>query len=170
MVTSHSPVAPPTNERSKRALSAGLNRVIVAVRDEGVALSEAARYVDGEERRKNLLAQASQRASLQSVLAADVFDLGGVPARAGSYGGRWRAMRRGLTRLLAGAHQGDAYEACALAAQRTSAAYAHTLRSGLGAQWRERLELQLAEVDRDCEQLRRLRWGDPVGGASTALG
>lgn len=157
-----SAIAPNAPSLSESKMRAELNRIIVAAYDEGIALNDAARCVDGEERRHGLLGQAVRRVALQRDLATDVVALGGIPARSASLGARGRSWQRAFTRLLAGAHQGDAYDCCLKATQRTSEAYSRVLGSPLKDPMRQRLERERSEVDRDYDKLRRLRWGARV--------
>jgi uncharacterized protein (TIGR02284 family) len=149
----------PLQSRSWGAVAAKLNRLIVAGQDEAQTLRTAARIVGGAERRERLQHQALRRAVFQSDLSAAVVALGGVPAQTGSFHAQLGALARGLRRLLAGPHQGDAYAACARAAEKTSNAYARVLRSSLPSNVRFGLERELSELEWDRDELRRLRFG-----------
>jgi uncharacterized protein (TIGR02284 family) len=154
------PVTAPRS--SSRATRATLNRLLVAARDESIALHEAVRYVEGTEARRWLLQLALRRDAVQRDLANDVVNLGGAPERALSFRARWGSWQRAVSRLLLGPHQGDAYDCCARAAARTSRAYSAAIDSSSTDQVRQRLERELVEVNRDCDQLRNLRWGAPL--------
>jgi uncharacterized protein (TIGR02284 family) len=145
--------------RSSSALAAKLNRLIVADQDESRTLRTAARIVGGTERRQRLLHQALRRAVFQRDLGAAVVAMGGVPAKAGSLRAMLSGLASGLRRFLAGPHQGDAYASCARACEKTSNAYARVLHSNLPAGVRFGLERELAELEWDCNELRRLRFG-----------
>jgi hypothetical protein len=61
--------------------------------------------------------------------------------------------------LLNGQHVGDAYAACSRATEKSAHAYAMVLRLELPDDARFGVELQCEEIELDCKELRRLRWG-----------
>lgn len=150
---------PTPKNSSARALRAALNRLIVAGRDEALALDTAARIVQGAERRRRLLHQALRRVVFQHDLSAAVVALGGVPAKSASNRARLSGLARAIRRLLAGPHEGDAYATCARATEKTSGAYARVLRSKLPADVRFGIEREFSEIEWDRSELRRLRFG-----------
>lgn len=150
---------PTKKNGSARAVRAALNRLIVAGRDEALALDAAARVVRGAERRRRLLHQALRRVVFQHDLSAAVVALGGVPARAASHRARVRGLAQALRRLLSGPHEGDVYAACARAAEKTSRVYARVLRTKLPADVRFGIEREFSEIEWDRNELGRLRYG-----------
>jgi uncharacterized protein (TIGR02284 family) len=148
-----------TQNSSAGAVRAALNRLIVAGRDEALALDTAARIVQGTEHRRRLLHQALRRVVFQHDLGAAVVALGGTPAKAASYRARVGDLARAIRRLLAGPHEGDAYATCARATEKTCSAYARVLRSKLPADVRFGIERELSEIECDRRELGRLRFG-----------
>ncbi len=144
---------------SLRAARSALNRLIVAGRGEIMVLDVGARIVDGTERRARLRQQIERRLVFQRDLANAVTALGGVPATHATSAARIAGVARGVRRLMAGPHEGDAYAACARATERTASAYSQALRLELPADVRFGVEQQDAEVEWDRSELRRLRWG-----------
>jgi uncharacterized protein (TIGR02284 family) len=144
---------------STRTARAALNRLIIACRDEALALDTAARIVQGAERRRRLSHQALRRVVFQRDLSAAVVGLGGRPVTTASYRARVASLARAVRRLLAGPHQGDAYAACARATAKTGAAYTRVLRSKLPADVRFGIERELSEIEWDRDELSRLRFG-----------
>jgi uncharacterized protein (TIGR02284 family) len=136
-----------------------LNRLIVAGRDEGVALEGAARIADGSERRTRLRAQARRRAVFRRDLVAAVTALGGVPAKNASSAAKLAEGARRARAVLIGPHEGDAYAVCAGATEKTATAYAKALRLSLPTDVRFGVQRQFVEVEWDRRELRRLRWG-----------
>jgi hypothetical protein len=155
--------SPDSLRGERREARRGLNRLIVAGCNEILALEEAIRIVPPADRRGSLPEKAARRRVFRRDLDAAVVALGGVPANGPSVSARGRAWARNLRRLVAGPHGGDAYAACASAADSAMTAYTRVLRSGLPNDVRFGVERQQAEVELDCRELRRLRWG-----ASTA--
>jgi hypothetical protein len=144
---------------SARVVRAALNRLIVAGCDESLALKSAASIVQGGERQLRLSHQSLRRTVFRNELSIAVVALGGVAAKSPSLGAKLRASARALTRLVAGPHEGDAYAACARAAESTSAAYHRVLRLTLPGDMRFGIEHESAEVALDCDELARLRFG-----------
>jgi uncharacterized protein (TIGR02284 family) len=144
---------------SARAVRAALNRLIVAGRDEALALDTAARIVQEADRRRRLLHQALRRVVFQHDLGAAVVALGGTPAKAASYRARIGDLARAIRRLLAGPHEGDAYATCARATENTSGVYARVLRTQLPADVRFGIEREFSEIEWDRRELGRLRFG-----------
>ena len=144
---------------SPRDVRAALTRLIVAACDDALALGAAALVVDDAERRGRLLHQARRRAVFQRDLSVAVASLGGVPVKAGSYRAALSRLARAVRRFLAGPHEGDAYAACARAAEKSSAAYATALRSTLPVDVRFGIERQFSETEWDRHELWRLRFG-----------
>jgi uncharacterized protein (TIGR02284 family) len=149
----------PAVAASPRAVRAALNRLIIAGRDEIMALDAAAAIVDGAARRTRLREQAKRRVIFQGDLAAAVTALGGAPAQSASSLAKLMARARRVREVMTGPHAGDAYAVCARAAETSLAAYARLLRLGLSADARFGVEGQQAEVERDRSELRHLRWG-----------
>ncbi|HKY36784.1 MAG TPA: hypothetical protein VJN18_12635 [Polyangiaceae bacterium] len=150
---------PTPKSKSAPVLRAALNRLIVAGRDEALALDTAARIVQGTERRRRLLHQALRRVVFQHDLSAAVVALGGTPAKAASYRARIGGLARAIRRLLAGPHEGDAYATCARATEKTSGVYARVLRTQLPANVRFGIEREFSEIEWDRRELGRLRFG-----------
>jgi hypothetical protein len=144
---------------ARRDTRRGLNRLIVAGWGEMVALEEAIRIVPGPDQQGNLRQKLERRRLFRGDVSAAVVALGGVPAKRASLRARGLAWGRGLRRLLIGAHGGDAYAACAHAADRATSEYSRVLRFGLPSDVRFGIERQYAEVELDCRELHRLRWG-----------
>lgn len=144
---------------ARRDARRGLNRLIVAGWGEVLALEEAIRIVPVADRSGNLPEKAARRRVFRQDLSAAVVALGGVPANGASVTARSRSWARSLRRLVAGPHEGDAYAACARAAECATSEYTRVLRSGLPNDVRFGVERQHAEIDLDCRELRRLRWG-----------
>lgn len=144
--------------RAQRDTRRGLNRLIVAGCGELLVLGEGARLVPGSSAQRSLRDKAERRRVFGHDLGSAVVTLGGVPAKRASLRALGMAWARSLRRLLAGPHRGDAYAACARAAERTSREYSRVLRLGLPDDVRFGLEQQHAEVELDCRELRRLRW------------
>ncbi len=142
-----------------------LNRIVASGKHEGVVLREAARSVDGAERQGRLLQQARRRDQFESELRALLVELGGPSLSSGSALAPLSAWGRALWRALAGPHQGDAYAACALAAESSVAAYTKALAQPLSAELRSGLERELLDVAADAKALGRLRWGEPLAEA-----
>ena len=142
-----------------RAIRSALNRLIIAGRNEIITLEEAARVVDGAERRSRLRQQAKRRAIFRRDLALALNALGGVPAQHASGMARLAVGARRIRRLLMGPHDGDAYALCARATERTATAYAKALKLTLPADVRFGVESQYDEIEWDRGELRRLRWG-----------
>jgi uncharacterized protein (TIGR02284 family) len=136
-----------------------LNRLLVADRDERLALDEAAGIVRGPERRARLSQQGQRRRVFERDLSRAIVALGGVPSTAVSYRARMGKAARKLRSLLSGPHEGDAYAACARAAVRTSDAYARALRSKLPSDVRFGVEREFSEIEWDRLELGRLRFG-----------
>lgn len=145
--------------QARREARQGLNRLIVAGWGESLALEEAIRIVPVADRRGSLPEKAARRRVFRQDLSAAVVALGGVPANGASVAARSRSWARNLRRLVAGPHGGDAYAACARAAENATSEYTRVLRSGLPNDVRFGVERQHAEIDLDCRELRRLRWG-----------
>lgn len=124
-----------------------------------MVLAAGARVVRSAERRGRLCAQVERRAIFQLDLTAAVTALGGVPARHAAGAARLAAGARRVHQLLMGPHEGDAYAACARATETTANAYAKALSLRLPSDVRFGVERQNAEVEWDCGELRRLRWG-----------
>lgn len=141
------------------AVARRLNRLIVAGWDEIVACAAAARIVQGTEARERLLQQAARRGVFRHDLSAAAGALGALPASGASLSAKISAGARGLRGLLAGPHQGDAYAACARATEKTASEYVRALGSHLPADIRFGIEQEYSEVEFDCRELRRLRWG-----------
>jgi hypothetical protein len=151
---------------ARRDARRGLNRLIVAGWGELLALEEAIRIVPAADRRGSLPEKAARRRVFRQDLSAAVVALGGVPANGASVGARSRSWARDLRRLVAGPHGGDAYAACARAAESATNEYTRVLRSGLPNDVRFGVERQHAEIDLDCRELRRLRWGGSPASAA----
>jgi uncharacterized protein (TIGR02284 family) len=147
------------NSARSRAVCSALNRLIVAGRGEIMALEVAARIVSDMERRARLREQIERRLTFQRDLTAGVTALGGVPATRAASGARLAAAARRVRELMIGPHDGDAYAVCARASARTATAYAKALKLQLPADVTFGLERQYAEVEWDCSELRRVRWG-----------
>ncbi len=124
-----------------------------------MALDEAVRIIGRGERSARLVQQSRRRVIFQRDLSAGVVALGGVPATSPSYGARLSYLVWGVRRLLTGPHVGDAYAACAKAAEKTERKYAAALRTGLPGDARFGIERQYVEIELDRKELRRLRWG-----------
>lgn len=148
-----------TQTQSPRNVRSALNRLIIADRDEGLALDAAARVVRGAERRQRLLQQALRRSVFQRDLGAAITGLGGVPAESASYRAKIGSAARRIRQVLTGPHEGDAYASCARAAERTSVAYSRALRSTLPPDVRFGVQRAFSEIEWDCAELRRLRFG-----------
>lgn len=143
---------------AQRDTRRGLNRLIVAGYGELLALDEALRIVPDSSAQRSLREKAERRRVFGRDLGRAVVILGGVPAKRASLRAQGMAWARSLRRLLAGPHGGDAYAACAHAAERTSSEYSRVLRLGLPDDVRFGVGHQYAEVELDCRELRRLRW------------
>ena len=151
--------ATPAAAASPRAVCSALNRAIIAGRDEIMVLDAAAGIMDDAERRARLREQAGRRVIFQQDLVAAVRALGGAPAQHAPSSARLMAGVRRVRRLLIGPHAGDAYAVCARAAAKSASAYSRALELRLPADVRYGVERQSAEVENDCSELRRLRWG-----------
>lgn len=136
-----------------------LNRLIVAGYAEVMTLSAAARIVESKEGSLRLTRRAQRRGVFRQHLDDAVVTLGGVPAKRAAWSAFAAAWARGLRRLLAGVHEGDAYAACARATERTTSEYARALERALPSDVRLGLEREQAEIQLDGRELRRLRWG-----------
>jgi hypothetical protein len=144
---------------ARRAARRGLNRLIVAGCGEIVALDEAVGIMADPDRQSDLRQKADLRRVFQRDLSRAVVALGGVPAKGASLRARGLAWGRSLRRLVTGPHGGDAYAACALAAETASGQYSGVLRLSLSADLRLDVERQLVDVNLDWADLRRMRWG-----------
>ena len=146
-----------------------LNRLVVADLDEGLVLGAAALVVKGSEARRRLLQQELRHGVFEGDLSKAITALGGRPIRKGSYRAKVMAAARLIRQMLVGGHEGDAYAACARATEKTNAAYTRALRLELPADVRFGVEQELIEIQRDCLELGRLRFGarpaSPVGSA-----
>jgi hypothetical protein len=69
---------------------------------------------------------------------------------------------RGVRTFLSEPHAGDAYAVCARGAQNSVAACSKALTLGLPADVRFGVEQQCAEIESDCSELSRLRYGASV--------
>ena len=144
---------------ARRDARRGLNRLIVAGWGESIAFDEALRIVQAPDRQRSLQQQAERRRIFRRDLSGAIVAFGGVPAKRASLRARGLAWARGLRRLVTGPHGGDAYAACADAAERATDEYSRVLRFGLPSDVRFGIERQHAEVELDSRELRRLRWG-----------
>lgn len=144
----------------------GLNRLIVGGWNETASFDEALSIIRDPVQRQCLRDKRERRRVFREDLSRAVVIWGGVPATGASFGARGLACGRSLRRLAAGLHGGDAYAACARAAEHASRQYAAVLRLTLPLDVRFGIEQQHAEVDRDGAELRRCRWGaQPVRAA-----
>jgi uncharacterized protein (TIGR02284 family) len=146
------------NSSSSVARSA-LNRLVVACRDEVMALDAAALMARDSECMAQLQQQSRRRAAFRRDLSAGVLALGGVPAKTASYRARLSSALRSLRGFLSVPHQGEAYAACARAAEKTTLAYSTALCLDLPNDVRFSVECQQMEVEFDHRELKRLRWG-----------
>lgn len=157
---------PMSRRASKLALSA-LNELVIACRDEELALEAAAAAVHGAERRFPLQDQSRRKVLLRRDLGAAVATLGGVSPEDGS---RWAWVSLSLWKaraLVTGRGPGEDYDACARAADRTARAYSNVLRLELPGAVRLTLDLRRLGIDSDRRELHRLRRG---GSATSRLG
>jgi hypothetical protein len=158
------PYTPPAKATSKVVRSA-LNQLVVACRDEELALEAAATAVLGTERRLSLQRQSRRRVLLRRDLGRAVVALGGVPPNTGSRGARlflamWRTLGLVVHRL-----PGEDYDACARATDNTARAFSNALSLELPPNVRRTLAPRKIEVDSDRQEIRRLR----RGGGPTSL-
>jgi hypothetical protein len=144
---------------SSRTARSGLNRLVVACRDEALALDAAARGIRGEMTRARIQRQVSRRRTFREDLGTGIVALGGIPAEHGSLGGAMSTALSSVWRLIAGPHTGDTYAVCARATEKTALAYRSALELELPDDARYGIESQCAEIDLDVTELRRLRWG-----------
>lgn len=156
------------NDPTRRETLRRLNRLIVAGWGESLTLAEALRVGPAPSEQRFLERLLGSRTTFRSELGSAVVACGGVPAQGASMGAHCLAWGRSVRRLLSGPHGGDAFAACASAAERTAAAYVRVLGSYLPAQVRSGVERQRAEVELDGGNLRRLRWGVPTRAVSDA--
>lgn len=150
---------PSESKSSSATVCTTLNRLLVADRDERLALDDAAVIVQGAARRSRLSQQVLRRRVFERDLSRAIVALGGLPATATSYRARIAKAARRLRSLLAGPHEGDAYAACARAAVKTSDAYARALRSRLPTDVRFGVQREFSEIEWDRLELGRLRFG-----------
>jgi hypothetical protein len=136
-----------------------LNEIVVACRDEELALEAAAMAVLGAERRLSLQCQSRRKVLLRRDLGAAVVALGGVPPSVGSRGARLRLVVWKTRDLIVRRRPGEDYDACARAADETAHAYSHALSMDLPLDVRHTLDVRKIEVDSDRQEIRRLRRG-----------
>ena len=137
-----------------------LNRLIVACRDEAIALDLAALRIQGPERKERVMEQLRRRTVFCSDLSAGVIALGGVPADRPSLRARFAGLLATLEKTPPQpTYHGSVYAACARAVERTTRAYTKALHLDLPADVRFGLERQFVEVEYDRKELRWLCHG-----------
>jgi hypothetical protein len=136
-----------------------LNHIVAACRGEELAIARALCVLGGAARKDELRRQSARRVTFRGDISAAIRSLGGAPALQAGYGALSSSALWRMRWFVAGPHAGDAYAACARAAERTSRAYFTLLERELPSDVRFGLASQFAEVEADREELRRLRWG-----------
>jgi len=148
-----------SKDPSKRACRA-LNRLLVACRDEAMALDLAVLRMQRPERRERLAEQLRRRTVFRDDLGAAIVALGGVPVQRPSYRAKLRSIFASFEETpLVWPHVGTAYRACARSVERTARAYARALALDLPEGVRYGLERQYEEIEYDRKELRWLYCG-----------
>jgi uncharacterized protein (TIGR02284 family) len=149
------------SKKLSRNAHSALNRLVVACRDEELALEAAAVVVKDEGRRRRLQDQSRRRVVFRRDLEEGIAELGGLTTHQSSFMARLRLSlwrRRGSRAAFGG---GEVYAACADATQRTAAAYFAVLEAKIPGTIRFEVERQYSEIDFDR---RELHWLERSGG------
>lgn len=144
------------NSSSQRLVSA-LIRVVVAGRDEVLALEEAVLVVPLSEVPR-LQRQVHRRLAFRNDLDAAILASGGTPTLDGAFGERLLRTLRGVRGWLFARSARNVYGSCTRAALNSIARYEAVRSLELPGDIRFGIEHQHAEVEVDFDELTRLRW------------
>lgn len=134
---------------------AAISALIMGCRETGLMYRKASRSVSLEEHRALLLSLSRRRSSFVDDLSLFTVGRHGPPW-VGSTGG---AVRRALRWLatVQGTHDGDAFRDCANEESRTLRLYARALRREWPVEMRAILAEQAREMEKNYDEMRRLR-------------
>jgi hypothetical protein len=144
---------------SSRRLASALIRVVVAGRDEVLALEEAVLVVPLAEVPR-LQRQVRRRLEFRKDLDAAILACGGTPTLDGAFGERLLRTLRGVRGWLFARGARNAYASCTRAAANSIARYAQVGTLELPSDMRFGIDRQHSQVEVDFDELTRLRWSD----------
>lgn len=140
-----------------RAACVAMNRLIVACKEDEMALDAAANSVADPLSRERLREQARRRAEFIRDLGTGILALGGVPATRASFSARCVAAWRRARSFLVRTYDRDAYASCARVEQKTMAVYISALLQALPDDARFGIKRQGVAIEADYMELDRLR-------------
>jgi hypothetical protein len=149
-----------TAARNSNSLGSALIGVVVAGRDEVLALEEAVLVVPLDEVPR-LQQQVRRRLEFRHDLDAAILAAGGTPTLDGDFTERLLRTLRGVRGWVFARRAPAAYASCARAAATSIARYGKLRQLELTDDMRFGIEHQYAEVELDYDELTRLRWGTP---------